>query len=73
MITSLPFAGRLNVKVRRARRSPLSWTIRKIENTVNVPSQPVTLTMKGTTSVVRRDAYGRIAEIESAPADVSNE
>jgi HK97 family phage portal protein len=38
---------------------------------VNVPAQPVTLTMQGTTSVVRRDADGRIAEIESEPrADI---
>jgi len=43
-----------------------------VQNTVNVPPQPVTLTMQGTTSVVRRDADGRIAEIESEPrADVS--
>ena len=39
-----------------------------VENTVNVPAQPVTLTMQGTTSVVRRDASGRIEEIESEPA-----
>jgi HK97 family phage portal protein len=36
-----------------------------VEN--NVPAQPVTLTMQGTTSVVKRDAEGRIVQIESEP------
>jgi hypothetical protein len=34
---------------------------------VNVPPQPVTLSMSGTTSVVERDSQGRIVAIETKP------
>jgi len=34
---------------------------------INVPEQPVTLTLDGTTSVVSRDRQGRIMQIKSEP------